>query len=308
MLRILVVDDAAVDRQLVSRLLEKEPDWEVTLAVDGVEALDQLDLESFEVVLTDLQMPKMDGLKLVSEIKKKHPLIPVVLMTSEGSEEIAVRALHAGAASYVPKRKLVAELRDVIRRVLIAARSDWSNAEILQRVVESSSHIRIETSLRMVTSLLQYARGIIQSTPGIPVEEHIRLGVAVEEAVMNAFYHGNLEVSSDLRDGESDAFHKLAKTRCQQEPYCERNIHLLTRVTPEKVSFTVRDEGPGFNVSALIDPTAPENLDRPHGRGIMLMHMFLDEVRFNDTGNEVTLTRYLQGAAPPVERTLTPAR
>jgi CheY-like chemotaxis protein/anti-sigma regulatory factor (Ser/Thr protein kinase) len=304
MLRILVVDDAAVDRHLVSRLLEKEPDWEIAQAVDGVEALEQLALDAFDVVLTDLQMPRLDGLKLVSEVKKKYPLIPVVLMTSEGSEEVAVRALQAGAASYVPKRKLVGELREVIRRVLIAARSDWSNAEILRRVIESSSHIRIETSLRMVASLLQYARGIIQSTPGIPVEDHVRIGVAVEEAVMNAYYHGNLEVSSEFRDGESGKFHSLAKERCSQEPYCSRHIDLLTRLTPEKLTFVVRDEGPGFNVSALIDPTAPENLDRAHGRGVMLMHMFLDEVQFNDPGNEVTLTSYLKTDAPPVERAL----
>mgnify|MGYP002631502229 CR=1 FL=1 len=301
MLRILVVDDAAVDRQLVSRLLEKERDWEVTLAADGVEALEQLALENFELVLTDMQMPRLDGLKLVSAIKKKYPLIPVVLMTSAGSEEIAVQALQAGASSYVPKRQLVAELRDVIRRVLLAARSDCSNAEIMQRIVESSSHVRIETSLRMVTSLLQYARGIIQSTPGIPVADHIRLGVALEEAVMNAFYHGNLEVSSKLRDGESGGFHTLAKERCFQEPYCNRRIDLLTKVTSEKVDFVVRDEGPGFDVAALVDPTAPENIERAHGRGVMLMHMFLDEVKFNAAGNEVTLTRYLQAAAPPVE-------
>ena len=100
---VLVVDDSAVDRRLAGGLLEKESGLTVIYASDGTEALVKLDTENPDLVVTDLQMPKMNGLELVGAIRHQYPLVPVILMTAHGSEEIAIAALEQGAASYVPK-------------------------------------------------------------------------------------------------------------------------------------------------------------------------------------------------------------
>ena len=63
------------------------------------------------------------------------------------------------------------------------------------------------------------------------------------------------------------------------------------RLTPEEIEVVIRDEGPGFDPSKLPDPTDPKNVDRPCGRGVMLMRAFMDEVLYNSQGNEVTLRR-----------------
>jgi CheY-like chemotaxis protein len=118
MTRILVVDDSPVDGRLAGRLLEKGLEAEVTYAANGRAALDQIATCVPDLVVTDMQMPELDGLQLVAELKKKHATLPVILMTAAGSEEIAMQALHAGAASYVPKRLLSKELVDVAVRVL----------------------------------------------------------------------------------------------------------------------------------------------------------------------------------------------
>ena len=60
----------------------------------------------------------------------------------------------------------------------------------------------------------------------------------------------------------------------------------------EKAVFTIRDEGPGFNPSTLPDPTDAANLEKPGGRGVVLMRTFADEISYNETGNEVTLVKY----------------
>src|SRR5260370_13973558 len=101
MATILVVDDSAVDRSRVEKLLVKEG-YQVQSAPGGREALEILKREPPDLVLTDMQMPEIDGLQLVQEIRSKYPAIPVILMTAHGSEEIAVEALQKGAASYVP--------------------------------------------------------------------------------------------------------------------------------------------------------------------------------------------------------------
>ena len=71
-----------------------------------------------DLVLTDLHMPEMDGLELVVEVRKNFPLVPVILMTAYGSEEIAIQALQKGAASYVPKRNLAQDLAETTENVL----------------------------------------------------------------------------------------------------------------------------------------------------------------------------------------------
>src|SRR5579862_7343865 len=107
---VLVVDDSPLDRHLAVALLKRSPDYTVIEAADGQEALAQIELHLPDLVVTDMMMPRMNGLDLVSAIKDEYPLLPVILMTSMGSEEIAVQALQKGASSYVPKRSLTSEL------------------------------------------------------------------------------------------------------------------------------------------------------------------------------------------------------
>jgi anti-sigma regulatory factor (Ser/Thr protein kinase) len=118
-----------------------------------------------------------------------------------------------------------------------------------------------------------------------------RVGIALEEALLNAIYHGNLELSSSLKESGDDTFHQLARARRFQFPYAARRVRLAARVTPERATYVIADMGKGFDVNALPDPTAPEFLERPSGRGLLLMRAFTDDVRYNATGTRVTLVK-----------------
>ena len=93
MTNILVVDDSATDRRVAGGLLQRRAGWNIQFAVDGREALGLIADETPDVVLTDLQMPEMNGLELVEAMRQHHPLVPVILMTAQGSESIAAEAL-----------------------------------------------------------------------------------------------------------------------------------------------------------------------------------------------------------------------
>jgi serine/threonine-protein kinase RsbW len=88
--------------------------------------------------------------------------------------------------------------------------------------------------------------------------------VALTEAVNNAIYHGNQANAS-------------------------KNIDISFKTSPNLVSFIVKDEGPGFNYSNLPDPTNPENIANPNGRGVFLMRNLADKVSFEDNGSKVIL-------------------
>src|SRR4051794_23148380 len=108
MTHIIVVDDHRSQAEEFGELL-RNAGCDVTLAGNGREAMDLLRLDLPDIVLTDLDMPVMDGLELVQAIRRDYPALPVILMTAMGSEAVAAKALHHGAASYVRKRNLAKE-------------------------------------------------------------------------------------------------------------------------------------------------------------------------------------------------------
>ena len=285
---ILVVDDSAADRELAGALLERAS-WSVLYAEHGRDALAQLRARAVDLVLTDVVMPELDGLAFVEHAREDHPLVPVVLMTARGSEEVAARALEAGAASYVPKKLLVRDLVEVVQRILDVFRERKSDTRLLGHL--QAATFVLENDPDLISSLVGYLTGVLRGSGRFDESGCHRLSTALDEALTNAYYHGNLEVRSEIREHDPRAYRALAKERRLVEPYRDRRIHLDMSLASDAVRFVIRDEGRGFDVTGVGDPTRPEQLERPTGRGIFLMKTFLDDVRYNATGNQVTLLK-----------------
>lgn len=291
MTRVLVVDDSPIDRRLAGSQLEKNTDWTIEYATDGKLGLEAIRRQRPDLVLTDMQMPELDGLELCQAVRREFPDVSVILMTARGSEEVAMAALQAGAASYVPKRALALQLIETARRVLSARNDDLVQREVLRRMQSRSETFVLENELDLMLSLSRYLQLSLASQWGLDMSARMQVGMALEEALLNAMYHGNLEVDSKLKEEDFQSFYQLADARRAASPYSARRVTVEVRLTAQGVSYTIRDQGPGFDPHQLPDPTALENLDRPCGRGVMLMRAFMDEVRYNATGNEVTLVR-----------------
>ncbi|MDC0709307.1 response regulator [Stigmatella sp. ncwal1] len=118
--RILVVDDSPLTRELISALLEAVG-YDITTASDGAEALHTLSHSPADLVVTDLEMPGLDGLELTRQLKSHETLnrLPVIILTTRGGEEDRQRGLAAGADGYITKGDLVRQdLVDVVKRLL----------------------------------------------------------------------------------------------------------------------------------------------------------------------------------------------
>jgi CheY-like chemotaxis protein/anti-sigma regulatory factor (Ser/Thr protein kinase) len=286
-----VVDDSSRDRKLVGQLLESSGDFRAQFARCGDEALAQLRQQAPDVVLTDLKIPDMEGMQFLSQVKSLHPLLPVVLMTSKGSEQIALRALHHGAASYVPKQFLSSALTMTLRDVLAAACRDGGNARLMNCLVKDECAFTLPNDPHLIAPLVSYLQHRVIEIGLAEESERMRVAVGLEEALVNALYHGNLELKSHLRDSDPQAYEQLLQERRKQSPYCDRKVHVQASLTRESLKFVIRDEGPGFDPRRLPDPTEPANLERVSGRGVFLMRTFMDEVIYNETGNQVTLIK-----------------
>ena len=101
----LVVEDSPTMRQLISFSLKRFKNSRIIEAVDGVDALKKLSGEKIDLILTDINMPVMDGLKLVSLVRQNAQMrgIPIVIITTEGAEEDRERGLALGANAYISK-------------------------------------------------------------------------------------------------------------------------------------------------------------------------------------------------------------
>jgi CheY-like chemotaxis protein/anti-sigma regulatory factor (Ser/Thr protein kinase) len=289
--QVLVVDDSAVDSHLAGRLLEKGTDLKAVHAANGDEALSALSRGTIDLVVTDLQMPGMDGLALVEAIRAKHPLVPVILMTAHGSEEIAVQALQRGAASYVPKHALEHDLVSTAETVLIMAKARHRHHRLRERLIRLESHFVLDNDAALIPALVGELSENLQRMRICEDVELTRVTIALGEALDNAIHHGNLEVSSKLREGDDNSYRDLVAVRRRQPPYKDRHVHVTARETRDEAFYVIRDEGPGFDVANLPDPTDPANLENLSGRGLLLIRTFMDEVRHNTSGNEITLIK-----------------
>jgi CheY-like chemotaxis protein len=288
---VLVVDDSPVDRRLAGGLLEKQSECAVVHAADGKEALEQMARQSPDVVLTDLQMPQMNGLELVAAVKKDYPLVPVILMTARGSEEIAAEALRQGAASYVPKHNLAADLLPSVHRILLGSYEDRGHSRLMHHLESRENTFVLGNDPALIKELVNHLQRMLRCLPLSDEMERLRVGVTVEEALLNACYPGNLEVAKVRTNADRSAQDELARQRLLELPYCFRRIYVTASISRTQAKCVIRDQGPGFDVTGV---HAGRDLPKDEGgvgRGLSLMRTIMDEVIYNQAGNEVTLIK-----------------
>jgi CheY-like chemotaxis protein/anti-sigma regulatory factor (Ser/Thr protein kinase) len=291
MAKILVVDDNPVDQKLVHGLLLELTDIAITCASNGKEALALIAQDAPDLVLTDLQMPEMDGLQLVKKVRANHSHVPVILMTAYGSEEIALTALHRGAANYVPKKNLAKDLLEAVESVLAAAVDHRVQQRLFGQLRNSEMHFELENDIALIPPLVNCCKENLARIRLLDNTELIRVTVALREALMNAIIHGNLEVGSALRDTDLDAYYRLIEERRTQSPYVHRRVHVHVKESGHQVEYVIRDEGPGFDPAEIPDPTDPENMEKASGRGLLLIRTFMSEFAHNGHGNEIRMIK-----------------
>jgi two-component system, chemotaxis family, chemotaxis protein CheY len=120
-LHALVVEDSPTMRQLIVFALSRIKVLKIVEADDGVDALKKLSQQHFDILITDINMPMMDGLKLVSMVRKDevHKDIPIIIITTEGAQEDRQRALSLGANAYITKPiqapQVISKVKDLLK-------------------------------------------------------------------------------------------------------------------------------------------------------------------------------------------------
>ena len=261
--RILIVDTNEELRTLLGSVLA-ELGHDVVATGNRAEALAREDLDEFDLVISDLTDDAESGVQIVSEIKRKSLLVPVVVSSDETQQQGVIKAFKMGAANYVRRPYDHDELRDIVERTLSYKLRFVEDVKVLPFVREKIE-FELPSDLSLMNGVLHYLHERVVQL-GLINPERSNLFIALDEAFVNAVKHGNKHDPNKL-------------------------VRITADLSAQEARFTIEDEGEGFSVADIPDPRDPENLFKSSGRGVLLIYNIMDQVEYNERGNRLTMVK-----------------
>jgi len=230
------------------------------------EALDREDLDQFDLIISDLTE---DADPEISEPangngSRDHPRRHLLTRVVPSSEPTIVKAFKMVAANYLRFPYNQDELREIVEQTLSYKLKYVDDPSLL-----SHTHEKIEfelpSDLTLMNGVLVYLLQRVAKM-GVIALEKSNLFIALDEAFVNAVKHGNKNDPTKL-------------------------VRVGAELSPKEASFTIEDEGEGFDVKTIPDPCDPANLFKSSGRGVLLIYNIMDEVEYNAQGNRVKMVK-----------------
>jgi CheY-like chemotaxis protein/anti-sigma regulatory factor (Ser/Thr protein kinase) len=276
--RLLVVDDDPAVHELLSAVL-RQPDWQIDSAYDGLQGLARVQAHPYDLVLTDVRMPGLNGLELLHRIREIRPDAKVMVMTAESTPANIVRAIREQAFSYFSKPFSPSAVADMIAQAIHTDHYWQDDIEVISASPQWVS-LRLRCKMETADRLMQFVR---EMEMDFPANERENIAAAFRELLMNAIEHG----------GESDP---------------QKRVQVTYVRTTRAIVYLIQDPGKGFSFDAIEHaaianpPDEParhleiraEKGVRPGGFGILLTRNLVDELIYSEKGNEVLFIKYLK--------------
>jgi CheY-like chemotaxis protein/anti-sigma regulatory factor (Ser/Thr protein kinase) len=276
MKRILVVEDDRATRYLLSSSL-KAAGYEVSTAGDGLLGLRQLRKQSFDLVLLDVWMPRLNGLELLAKMREEGLGAKAVVMTSDDTSETLLRAVREQAWQYLSKPVQPAELLQLVGNALASV--PVPPIEVLSAIPEW-----VELLVPCERNTAERIKGFIaRLDTDLPEDVRESIGLVFHEMLMNAIEWG----------GKLDP---------------NRKVRISFIRTRKSLMYRIADPGPGFKFEDLSHAAVSYPLGegfhsatvrqekgiRPGGFGILMARSMVDELLYNEVHNEVLFLKYLE--------------
>jgi serine/threonine-protein kinase RsbW len=257
--RILIVDNNDELRDLLEQTLG-QLGHDVVVTGERAKALRRDDLDSFDLIISDLSEAEVNG-EPISELHRKHLVTP---LGEEVKTPGLIKAFKMGAANYLRSPYNRDELREIVEQTLSHKLRYVDDPSLFSHVHEKIE-FELPSDLGLMNGVLDYLQERVAKL-GLIHPERSNLFVALDEAFVNAVKHGNKNDPTKL-------------------------LKITADLSPTEAAFTVEDEGEGFDIREIPDPCDPENLFRTSGRGVLLIYNIMDEVEYNAQGNRVKMIK-----------------
>jgi serine/threonine-protein kinase RsbW len=224
------------------------------------EAIELKDIDQFDVVITDL-----DNIDAIPEAVQSDNEDNACLPEAEPHKPSEhIRAFKICATSFNRENFDETELKNLFETILNYKAQFVDRTEQMKNLREKIE-FEFPSALSLMHAILDYLTKRVEKI-GVVSGENSHLFIALDEAFVNAVKHGN-------------KFNH------------EKNVRVSAEISKTEARFTFEDEGDGFNVASIPDPRDPENLFKSSGRGVLLIHNIMDEVRYNERGNRLEMIK-----------------
>ncbi|MDZ7366601.1 MAG: ATP-binding protein [candidate division KSB1 bacterium] len=262
--RLLLVDSRSEWSARLHQVLH-ENGVELDVLASAQMALSVLQSRFCDALLLEVPLPDMPASQMVAVTRNRFPFLPIIVLAAESGMSEAVGALKAGAFHFIPSNFEPRQTLGALRKILALQNAPVTLSRALPDLKQTIQFSLPSTLDYIIGAAAHLTETLVRF--GIITVEELNIKIALVEALTNAMEHGN-------------GF----------DP--KKRVKVDAKFFEDKAEIKITDQGRGFNHRQLPNPTSPENLYKPRGRGIYMMHRLMDEVHFNRKGNGVRLVKY----------------
>jgi YesN/AraC family two-component response regulator len=265
--------------------------YDVQMAVNGEDGLEKHATYNPDLIICDIQMPKMDGLEMLSQLRKDNIDTFFIITTAFGSEDYAIEALRLGANNYLKKpidKKsligLIKKYQSIIEHRLLTKKAEG-------KIIEKELKIAFETDINHVSTIVSQL--LSEITSPITDSERTNIELGLDELITNSIEHGNLEISFDEKVAAADnnTITDLYRQRMDKPELAQRKVIVDYKQKNGYCEWIISDEGKGFDWKSIPDPTQGAQLMELNGRGIFITNFLFEEMEYLGRGNQVRVRK-----------------
>lgn len=290
-MNILLIDDDVNLLKLLRRPLARVGHT-ITEATDGKQGWD-LFVEhpsKFDVIITDIKMPVLSGIELLRRLRDREYDVPVIIITGYEDIRSSIEILRFGAFDLLLKPFSAPELLDILGKLQSLQDTQKKRLQDLPFFTEQIQ-ISILSQPEMIPSVVAFLQDRLKLYCKLYRLNVRNIGLCLHESLVNAVVHGNLEISSALKNDAPEQFEQLLSERTALPDYANRQVFIRGKVTTDQLAIEIEDQGKGFSPITL-DISDPTRII-PSGRGLLIITAFMDRVFWNHSGNCITMIKYL---------------
>lgn len=292
--RVLYAEDDENTRELF-KLFFSQVGWQFEVVTDGTSALKSVAEHTFDVVITDLRMPGLDGLELLRHIRHNNPAQAVIVVTASGSMNDLLNLMREGATDIIQKPVDFDTLQKSVTRVLSRVRQHdvehgsykYIASEHITMMFTSKELSELKLPLTVAERLLQAGR--------IDLNLKLRLDLAFQEALTNSLEHGNLELESAWKEIVDEAgidhYSVVKRQRLADPVFAGRLLTVRVEYSSSQINIKIEDQGRGWGKRRA--KRSREELPECHGRGLSIIYATMDKVRYSKNGRCLTMVKHL---------------
>ena len=289
-MKVLIVEDDYPSREYLINLIGLEG-YDLRAAQDGKEGLEIYKEYDPDVIISDIQMPNMDGLELLSTIRKDKSDTIFIITTAFGSEDYAIEALRRGANNYLKKPIRKNSLVNLLEKYKSIVEGHKLAQKARGKILRKDISIEFETNISHVPAII--SRLISELGVKLDDSEITDIELGLDELITNALEHGNMGITFDekVKASNSNTMLELYEKKLRNKEFAARKLRVHYKLRSDYCEWLIEDEGTGFDWRLIPDPTQSSQLMELNGRGIFITHFLFDEMEYMGKGNMVRVRK-----------------